>query len=105
MREANPESLLIYKELVNTIHAICEAMNDQQVWALRNEFYNDVYAYRSLLYGRHFHAVDFYRAKALRDIREGLVEAGIIERRNTHLDKRSRATRRYVLNRSDFYEP
>lgn len=105
MNEANPESLLIYKELLEHIQAECHEMNKKYAFILRKTFYDDEdnleISYRL---GVPTFTISNYRCYALRRIRERLVKAGIIERKTNRINK-SAIQMRYILDLSQFWDP
>lgn len=111
MTEANPESLLIYRELWEHITKALAKTNKKAAYfikkvdcdgASKTELIRDC---RRL--GIRWYMINEYRWLGLRDIREHLVKVGILERRNAKIkmSEKTRVTRRYTLNRSEFYEP
>ena len=105
MIEANPESLLIYRELLEHLRTICHAMDRDYAFVLRCTYFeprsNDEIARRLDIYNDQ---VDQLRHCALRYIREKLYKAGVIEKHPMPQFRKVKRMR-FDLNRSEFYEP
>jgi DNA-directed RNA polymerase specialized sigma subunit len=105
MREANPESLLIYLELLSNVSRICHAMNPVYRHVLHRIYY-DEYDTKEIARRNHTSNYEVVRVHdvAIRQIREKLFEAGILEKHRMN-QFRTVKRMRLDLNRSEFYEP
>lgn len=105
MIEANPESLLIYRELLEHIRTICHEMNRDYAYVLRCTYYESKPKHEIAdRIGLYLYEVDHFRNNAIRQIREKLYKAGIIEKYQMKQFRRVKRMR-FDLNRSEFYEP
>lgn len=106
MKEANPESLLLYKELLLEIAGVIERMGDLKAYILIQKC---CYDRRSTdlanKLGIRWFSVDNQKWSALHRIRDHLYSIGIFDKKKRNISEKSRARLRYEMNRAEFFEP
>lgn len=104
--EANPESLLIYKELLLEITGVIEKMGKRKAYILIQQC---CYDRRSTdlanELGIRWYSVDNQKWSALHRIREHLHSIGIFDKKKRNISEKARAHLRYEMNRAEFFEP
>lgn len=105
MIEANPESLLIYRELLEHVQKACYEMNRDYAFILRKTYFEpmDPSAIARMI-DVWDHQMSILKEAALQKIRIELSKAGFIEWRKTR-NKKGRNCYRYFMNRAEYYEP